>query len=66
MKYLLVLLVLMLCGCDRPEYVEPKKYSIIVIDSCEYIYINTRSDSMIHKANCKNHKRVSDDVQDIE
>ena len=65
-KLLLLFIALLLAMCSfacnnekyksKPDEVENSQYSIVVIDSCEYIkyyYYGT----FVHKGNCKNHKK---------
>lgn len=40
----------------KTTQVAGQDFEVIKIDSCEYIYhYGNRSESLIHKANCKNH-----------
>ena len=63
MKNLLVILSIVLIGCDlRPETEKNKsvleaRYQTVIIEECEYIiYYNVgRAGFMAHKGNCKNH-----------
>lgn len=51
----LALLIFTIISCEKPttskRYYE---YDIVIFDSCEYIEYNQ---GMIHKGNCKNHKK---------
>ncbi len=59
MKKLLFILVLVFClfGCAKKEVVSNiDGWKVIVIDDCEYIYLNTHYQGYLaHKGNCINH-----------
>lgn len=40
----------------KTSFIAGQDFQIIILDSCEYIYHSgNHSESLIHKANCKNH-----------
>jgi len=64
MKLLLILAVL-LVGCDAPEPVDitkttqtfvDNKIRIVKVDNCEYIVTSFQPLLITHKGNCANHK----------
>lgn len=71
MKYIVIIYMLSMISCESPrqEYRREKiefkvrdgfsddSFYVITIDSCDYVvYHGTQRGTVIHKANCKNHK----------
>lgn len=56
-KLLLLLLPIIFCGCDLENINLPERvhedYTIVVIDSCEYIRTYNYDVHYAHKGNCK-------------